>query len=120
MKLTQASTLKIFTGMVLALFVSVSVWGTIPTQAEAVVYFGGPIGQIIYCINSVTYVNLGAPRGGPYLYSPRVTTTYAFGPPSHSGQYLLGAAGPTYFCLQSVLPLIMLPGLLMLYTGSSQ
>jgi hypothetical protein len=92
----------------------------VPQKTEAVVYFGGPIGQLIYCINSVVYVNLGAPRGGPYLWSPKVSKTYQFGPPRRSGQYLLGAAGPTYFCIVSVLPLIVLPGLLILYMGSSK
>lgn len=93
---------------------------TAPQRAEAVVYFGGAIGRLIYCINSVVYVNLGAPRGGPYLWSPKVTKTYQFGAPRHSGQWLLGAAGPTYFCIESVLPLIVHPGLLILFMGSSQ
>jgi hypothetical protein len=93
----------------------------VPTQkTEAVVYFGGAIGPLIYCINSVVYVKLGPPRGGPFVWAPKVTKTYEFGPPRHSGQWLLGAAGPTYFCIVSVLPLIVLPGLLMLFVGSSQ
>lgn len=92
----------------------------VPRQAEAVVYFGGAIGRLIYCINSVVYVNLGDPRGGPYLWSLKVSKTYEFGPPRHSGQWLLGAAGPTYFCIESVLPLIVHPGLLILFMGSSQ
>jgi hypothetical protein len=91
-----------------------------PQKTEAVVYFGGAIGPLIYCINSVVYVKLGPPRGGPYLWSPKVTKTYEFGPPKHSGQWLLGAAGPTYFCIVSVLPLVVLPGLLILFMGSTQ
>ncbi len=105
--------------LLLVFSVSVSLW-SIPQRSEAVVYFGGSIGRIIFCINNVTYANLGAPRGGPYLWSPKVTKTYQFGPPRHSGQWLLGAAGPSYFCIESVLPLIVHPGLLILFMGSSQ
>jgi len=89
-------------------------------RAEAVVNFGGSIGTIIPCVNTVIYTVLGPPRGGKYLWSPNVTKTYPFGPPSHSGQWLLGNAGPAYFCLESVLPLIVHPGLLMIMMGSSQ
>lgn len=93
---------------------------SVPQRTDAVVYFGGSIGTLIYCINSVVYVTLGAPRGGPYLWSPKVSKTYQFGPPRHGGQWLLGAAGPTYFCIVSVLPLDVRPGLLILFMGSSQ
>ena len=105
---------------VFCMFVIVVSVSAIPQRTEAIVYFGGAIGRLIYCINNVVYANLGAPRGGPYLWSPKVTKTYSFGPPRHSGQWLLGAAGPTYFCIESVLPLIVHPGLLILFMGSSQ
>lgn len=111
--------MRILVSLVILFAVSFSVLA-VPQRSEAVVYFGGSIGKIIFCINNVTYTNLGAPRGGPYLWSPKVTTTYQFGPPRHSGQWLLGAAGPAYFCIESVLPLIVHPGLLMLFVGSSQ
>jgi hypothetical protein len=120
MKQLAARTSKPISTFLLAVFVAATISVAPAQKAEAVVYFGGAIGPLIYCINSVTYVKLGAPRGGPYLWSPKVTKTYEFGPPSHSGQWLLGAAGPTYFCIVSVLPLVVLPGLLMLYMGSSQ
>jgi hypothetical protein len=89
-------------------------------RTEAVVYFGGPIRTIVYCINSVTYTYLGAPRGGAYIWGPVVTATYQFGPPRRTGQWLLGAAGPVYACIASTTPLLVFPGLLMLYVGSSQ
>jgi hypothetical protein len=111
---------KVVSFLVVSFVVSVGLFFATPRQSEAVVYFGGSIGRIIFCINNVVYANLGAPRGGPYLWSPKVTKTYQFGPPRHSGQWLLGAAGPTYFCIESVLPLIVHPGLLILFMGSSQ
>ena len=91
-----------------------------PQTATAETLFGGSIGTIIGCVNTVIYAVIGDPRPGPYLWSPSVTQTYSFGPPSHSGQWLLGTAGPSYFCIESVLPLIVHPGLLMLMMGSSQ
>ena len=91
-----------------------------PPAPAGPVYFGGPIGTIIGCVNTVIYTVLGPPRGGKYLWSPSVTQTYAFGPPSHGGQWLLGEAGPNYFCIESVLPLIVHPGLLMVMMASSQ
>jgi hypothetical protein len=100
-------------GFLIAAVLIVGGIGAVPQKTEAIVYFGGSIGRIIFCINNVVY-------GGPYLWSPKVTKTYQFGPPRHSGQWLLGAAGPTYFCIESVLPLIVHPGLLILFMGSSQ
>lgn len=102
----------------LTLFIILFVTFSAP-KAEAV-YFGGSVGIIIGCVNTVIYTILGPPRGGPYLWSPSVTKTYSFGPPSHSGQWLLGEAGPSYFCVQSVSPIIVHPGLLMVMMGSSQ
>lgn len=89
-------------------------------KTEAMVLFGGSINKITGCINSVIYTMLGPPFGGEYLWSPTVTTTYSFGPPRHSNQWLLGTAGPSYFCIVSILPLKVEPGLLMMMMGSSQ
>ena len=89
-------------------------------RAEAVVHFGGSITKIIGCVNTVIYARLGAPRGGPYLWSPTVTKTYQFGPPRHTGQWLLGNAGPSYFCIERIVPLTTHPGLLMIMMGSSR
>ncbi len=92
----------------------------IAPRAEAIIYFGGATGIIIPCVNNVIYAVLGPPRGGPYLWSPEVTQTYSFGPPTRSGQWLLGSAGPSIICLQSIFPFITHAGLLMLMMGSSQ
>jgi hypothetical protein len=89
-------------------------------RAEAVVHFGGSIGTIIGCVNTVIYTVLGPPNGGPYLWSPSVTKTYSFGPPRRGGQWMLGNAGPSYFCIESIFPIIVHSGLLMIMSGSSQ
>jgi hypothetical protein len=102
------------------IIVIVFIFGTYTKTASAITHYGGPIGVIHGCFNTVIYTVLGAPRGGPFIWSPTVTRTYAFGPPSHSGQYLLGNAGPSYFCVQSILPIIVQAGLLELMNGSSQ
>jgi len=80
--------------------------------------FGGSIGQIIFCYNNAIYTVVGPPRGGPYIWTPS-TRTYQFGPPSHSGQWLLGLAAPPYYCLVSIQPIIVFSGILMTMEGSS-
>ena len=81
--------------------------------------FGGNASMVIPCYNNAIYALLGPPIGGPYLWTPS-TQTYAFGPPTHAGQWLLGNAGPPYFCLVSVLPIITYPGTDIIMMGSSQ
>jgi hypothetical protein len=90
------------------------------TQVEAVGLFGGAIGTTIPCANAVTYNVIGAPRGGAYIWGPMITRTYSYGPPTHTGQWLLGTYGPPYFCLVTILPLIVVPGLTMMMLGSSE
>ena len=92
----------------------------VPNTAAAAISFGGPINTIIGCLNMVTYTVLGPPRGGEYLWSPSITDTYSFGPPTRRGQWLLGNAGPSYFCLVTVLPLDVRPGWLIMMMGSSR
>ena len=81
--------------------------------------FGGQIGQIIFCYNDAIYAVVGPPRGGQFIWTPS-TVTYEFGPPSHSGQWLLGLASPPYYCLVSVVPIIVFPGIAITMMGSSQ
>lgn len=81
--------------------------------------FGGDASEVIPCYNSAIYALLGPPRGGPFLWTPS-TKTYQFGPPRHAGQWLLGNAGPPYFCLVSILPIITYPGTDIIMMGSSQ
>jgi hypothetical protein len=81
--------------------------------------FGGQASVVIPCYNGAIYALLGPPIGGPYLWTAS-TKTYQFGPPTHAGQWLLGNAGPPYFCLVSILPIITYPGTDIIMMGSSQ
>ena len=81
--------------------------------------FGGAIGQIIFCYNDAIYTVVGPPVGGTYIWTPS-TRTYQFGPPMHSGQWLLGLAAPPYYCLVSIQPIIVYSGILITMMGSSQ
>jgi|SRR6185312_10897224 len=90
----------------------------VPTAAFAFP-FGGSISQVIFCFNDAIYANVGAPRGGQFVWTPS-TVTYEFGPPSHSGQWLLGLASPPYYCLVSIQPIIVYTGTAITMMGSSQ
>ncbi len=81
--------------------------------------FGGAIGTIVPCYNNAIYASLGPPRGGPYIWTP-ATRTYQFGPPRHSGQWLLGLASAPYYCVVSIFPVIVWPGTHIDMMGSSQ
>lgn len=98
--------------------ISATVLLVVPLSARAFP-FGGQASQVIPCYNSAIYLNLGAPRGGPFVWSPS-TQTYRFGPPTHSGQWFLGLAGIPYYCIVSVLPVIVYPGTYITMMGSSQ
>lgn len=80
--------------------------------------FGGSIGQVIFCYNGAIFALIGPPIGGAYLWVPS-TKTYAFGPPSHPGQWILGLTSLPYFCLVSISPVITVPGIAILMMGSS-
>jgi len=85
--------------------------------------FGGPITLMVSgCFYGITWVRVGPPRPGYYVYKPDVTRVYSFGPPSHIGQYLLGLYAPKYFCTKNLSGggLIVLPGLLITMMGSSR
>lgn len=81
--------------------------------------FGGAIGQIKPCYNNAIYAGVGPPRGGQYIWTPS-TKTYSFGPPTHSGQWLLGLASVPYYCIISILPVIVWPGTAIDMMGSSR
>ena len=81
--------------------------------------FGGSIGTIVPCYNQAIYANVGPPVGGPFIWTPS-TQTYLFGPPRHSGQWLLGLYGVPYYCIVSIEPIIVWPGLNIEMMGSSQ
>lgn len=81
--------------------------------------FGGQISQVIFCYNDAIWAQVGPPIGGPYVWTPS-TQTYEFGPPSHSGQWLLGLASAPYYCLVSIVPIIIYTGTAISMMGSSQ
>ena len=89
------------------------------TQAHAFPW-GGQFQQVIPCVNAVTFVLAGPPRGGQYLWTPGVTRTFQYGPPTHPGQYGIGLAGPPYFCIVSAQPILVFPGIIMTMLGTSQ
>ncbi|MDP2648274.1 MAG: lamin tail domain-containing protein [Patescibacteria group bacterium] len=80
--------------------------------------FGGQISQIVPCYNQAIYSSVGPPRGGPYIWTPS-TKTYEFGAPSFAGQWLLGLAGAPYYCLVSIVPVIVWSGIAITMMGSS-
>lgn len=81
--------------------------------------FGGSISQIVPCYNAAIWTSVGPPRGGIYIWTTS-TQTYRFGPPSHSGQWLLGLYGAPYYCLVSIVPVIVWAGIDITMMGSSQ
>ena len=81
--------------------------------------YGGRISQIVFCYNNAIFARTGAPRGGDFIWTP-ATKTYQFGPPTHAGQWHLGLAAPPYFCVVSIEPVIVWPGILITMMGSSQ
>ncbi len=81
--------------------------------------FGGQASLVHFCFNQAIYAVLGPPIGGPYIWT-LATKTYQFGPPVHSGQWLLGLSGVPYYCLYSVAPLLVAPGISIMMMGSSR
>jgi hypothetical protein len=80
--------------------------------------FGGQISTVVPCYNQAIFARIGAPRGGDFIWTP-ATKTYQFGPPSFSGQWLLGLASAPYYCIVSIEPLIVWPGIAIDMMGSS-
>lgn len=101
----------LFSALLCALLLSPSISYAFP--------FGGRASIVVPCYNNAIYANLGPPRGGPYVWAPG-TITYQFGPPTHSGQWLLGLAGIPYYCIVSIQPVIVWSGSYITMMGSSQ
>lgn len=89
----------------------------LPLAAEAFP-FGGQASIVVPCYNQAIYANLGAPRGGPYVWTES-TKTYQYGPPVKAGQWLLGLASAPYYCIVSISPVIVWPGTAISMMGSS-
>lgn len=100
------------------LLVSVVAFATLLPSFAFAFPFGGQASTVVPCYNEAIYANLGAPRGGPYIWTPS-TKTYQFGPPSFSGQWLLGLASAPYYCIVSIEPVIVWPGTAIDMMGSS-
>ena len=95
--------------------------GILATPFSAFAFpFGGQAFIYRDCpINGTKQVELSGPRGGSYVWTGS-TRTYKFGPPSHTGQWILGLAGIPYFCIFSIFPLTVYPGIAITMMGSSQ
>lgn len=97
---------------------SIAIVLMLPLFAGAANVFGGKVGAWVPCFNLVSWMTVGAPRGGVYIYSPAFTRTYAFGAPG-PGKYVLGLYGIPYFCLEFIAPLYVIPGITMTMVGTS-
>jgi len=97
---------------------SLAVLLTLPMTANAANVFGGKVSASIPCFNVAIWNTVGAPRGGIYIWTP-ATRTYPFGPPG-SGRWTLGLFGIPYFCIVSIAPLIVFPGIAMTMEASSR
>ena len=80
--------------------------------------FGGQASQVSPCYNNAIIAYVGPPRGGVYIWTPS-TKTYKNGPPTHSGQWLLGLAGAPYYCIISILPIDVRAGIRITMLGTS-
>ncbi|MFZ2886976.1 MAG: lamin tail domain-containing protein [Minisyncoccia bacterium] len=80
--------------------------------------FGGSIGVLLQCYNTAIFTALGPPKGGQFIWSP-ATRTYQFGAPRAVGQWLLGLASAPYYCVYSILPVLVAPGIHIDMMGSS-
>ncbi|HWO07736.1 MAG TPA: lamin tail domain-containing protein [Candidatus Paceibacterota bacterium] len=80
--------------------------------------FGGSISILLRCYNTAIFTLVGPPRGGQYIWSP-ATRTYQFGAPRAVGQWLLGLASAPYYCVYSIFPVLVAPGLHIDMMGSS-
>lgn len=81
--------------------------------------FGGKISLVRPCYNKAIYARVGAPRGGPHIWTPK-TKTYQFGPPKKAGQWILGLNGANYYCIVKLIPLTVWPGKAIVMMGSSK
>lgn len=81
--------------------------------------FGGQASEVHKCYNRTIYIRLGPPVPGVYIWT-NGTRSYAFGPPSHAGQWLLGLAGAPHACLYTIVPIDVRSGSSIIMHGSSQ
>lgn len=81
--------------------------------------FGGRTSLVIPCaFNFSILAMIGSPNPGLYIWTP-FTRTYQNGPPSHSGQWLLGLTSIPYICVVFPVGPIIVPGMAISMMGSS-
>ncbi len=80
--------------------------------------FGGSINVLLRCYNTAIFANVGPPRAEQVIWSP-ATRTYQFGAPRAVGQWLLGLVSAPYYCVYSIFPVLVAPGLHIDMMGSS-
>lgn len=90
---------------------------SMPLAASAANVFGGKVGAFFPCFNAALWNTVSAPRGGIYIWTP-ATRTYPYGPPG-PGRWTLGLYGIPYFCIVTIFPLFVLPGIAMTMEASS-
>lgn len=115
MKTRKVTTCNLVTAVSFMLFAGALF--SAPTQAHALVPFGGQVGAIIPCIGGSIHATVGPPVGGTYIWTP-ATRTYLFGPPA-PGRWVLGNSAPPGVCVVSINPPIFFTGLVMVIVGSS-
>jgi hypothetical protein len=101
-----------------AIAVALVVLGAILPSFALAFPFGGQTSTVVPCYNQAIFARVGAPNGGDYIWTPS-TKTYEFGPPSFSGQWLLGLASAPYYCVVSIEPVIVWSGIAIDMMGSS-
>lgn len=102
-----------------ATFALISVIALILPSSVFAFPFGGSITLVRPCYNNAIQAHVSAPRGGSYIWTP-ATKTYQFGPPRRTGQWLLGLASAPYYCVYSILPVLVDAGIHIDMMGSSR
>jgi hypothetical protein len=70
--------------------------------------FGGSITEITLCYNQAIYARLADGTG--YVWTKQ-TRTFNYGEPSEKNQFIIGITGVPYYCLASIAPIIVYPGM---------
>jgi hypothetical protein len=101
-----------FTTLISFVFLGLSFF---PLKTNAVGPFGGSILEIEGC-NTGLKILLGPPTAGYFMFLPS-TIFFPLGPPSHTGQWLLGMSGPPTPCFDG--PVVIGYGDAIIFHGSS-
>ncbi len=99
----------------LSLLFAIALLAPLSTSAAPI---GGQAGLVLPCVNIALYAFVGPPNGGAYIWTP-ATQTYRYGPPA-PGRWILGLSGIPFFCVFSIVPIIVYPGISITMMGSSQ